>query len=95
MSICKAYALIVRASRVSLAFSVCLVCISSGSYRLERGAYPPDANAVRMFTEKYTITSADENFRKKMAKMAESNDFRPFKFRIQAFTNAFMDVVRS
>lgn len=31
--------------------------------------------------------------RKKMAKMAESNDFRPFKFRIQAFTNAFMDTV--
>lgn len=28
-----------------------------------------------------------------MAKMAESNDFRPFKFRIQAFTNAFMDAV--
>lgn len=25
--------------------------------------------------------------------MAESNDFRPFKFRIQAFTNAFMDTV--
>jgi len=28
-----------------------------------------------------------------MAKMAESNDFRPFKFRIQAFTNAFMDAL--
>jgi hypothetical protein len=28
-----------------------------------------------------------------MAKMAESNDFRPFKFRIQAFTNAFLDTV--
>ncbi|KAF8308110.1 hypothetical protein DL93DRAFT_1962949 [Clavulina sp. PMI_390] len=30
---------------------------------------------------------------KKMAKMAESDDFRPFKFRIQAFTNAFMETL--
>lgn len=29
-----------------------------------------------------------------MAKMDESLDFRPFKFRIQAFTNAFLETVR-
>lgn len=32
---------------------------------------------------------------KKMAKLDESPDFRPFKFRIQAFTNAFAEEVRS
>lgn len=31
---------------------------------------------------------------KKMAKLDESPDFRPFKFRIQAFTNAFAEEVR-
>jgi hypothetical protein len=30
---------------------------------------------------------------KKMAKMDESLDFRPFKFRIAAFTNGFMEEV--
>lgn len=30
---------------------------------------------------------------KKMAKLDESMDFRPFKFRIQAFTNGFMEDV--
>ncbi len=30
---------------------------------------------------------------KKMQRLDESPDFRPFKFRIQAFTNAFMDEV--
>ena len=30
---------------------------------------------------------------KKMAKLDESPDFRPFKFRIQAFTNAFAEEV--
>ena len=31
---------------------------------------------------------------KKMQRLDESPDFRPFKFRILAFTNAFMDEVR-
>ena len=31
---------------------------------------------------------------KKMAKMDESLDFRPFKFRIAAFTNGFLEEVR-
>ena len=30
---------------------------------------------------------------KKMARLDESPDYRPFKFRIQAFTNAFHDEV--
>jgi len=30
---------------------------------------------------------------KKMQRLDESPDFRPFKFRILAFTNAFMDEV--
>jgi hypothetical protein len=30
---------------------------------------------------------------KKMEKFAQSKDFRPFKFRIQAFTHAFIDEV--
>ena len=30
---------------------------------------------------------------KKMQRLDESPDFRPFKFRIQAFTNAFLDEV--
>ena len=30
---------------------------------------------------------------KKMQKLNESTDYRPFKFRIQAFTNAFHDEV--
>jgi hypothetical protein len=30
---------------------------------------------------------------KKMAKLDESKNFRPFKFRIQAFTNAFNEAV--
>jgi DNA-binding ferritin-like protein (Dps family) len=30
---------------------------------------------------------------KKMQRLDESNDYRPFKFRIQAFTNAFGDEV--
>lgn len=30
---------------------------------------------------------------KKMQRMDESGDYRPFKFRIQAFTNAFSDEV--
>jgi hypothetical protein len=32
---------------------------------------------------------------KKMARLDESPDFRPFKFRIQAFTNAFHEEVGS
>lgn len=32
---------------------------------------------------------------KKMAKLDESPDYRPFKFRIQAFTNAFQDELTS
>lgn len=32
---------------------------------------------------------------KKMAKLNESRDFRPFKFRIQAFTNAFAEELQS
>ena len=32
---------------------------------------------------------------KKMARLDESPDFRPFKFRIQAFTNAFLEEVRA
>lgn len=32
---------------------------------------------------------------KKMARMDESPDFRPFKFRIQAFTNGFVEEVSS
>jgi len=31
---------------------------------------------------------------KKMQRLDESPDFRPFKFRIQAFTNAFLEEVR-
>lgn len=31
---------------------------------------------------------------KKMQRLDESPDFRPFKFRIQAFTNAFQEDVR-
>jgi hypothetical protein len=30
---------------------------------------------------------------KKMARLDESTDYRPFKFRIQAFTNAFQEEV--
>jgi hypothetical protein len=30
---------------------------------------------------------------KKMQRLDESPDFRPFKFRIQAFTNAFLEEV--
>lgn len=30
---------------------------------------------------------------KKMQRLDESKDFRPFKFRIQAFTNAFLEEV--
>lgn len=30
---------------------------------------------------------------KKMQRLDESQDYRPFKFRIQAFTNAFADEV--
>jgi hypothetical protein len=30
---------------------------------------------------------------KKMHKMDQSTDFRPFKFRIQAFSNAFMEAL--
>ena len=32
---------------------------------------------------------------KKMQRLDESPDFRPFKFRIQAFTNAFLEEVRA
>lgn len=32
---------------------------------------------------------------KKMQRLDESPDFRPFKFRIQAFTNAFLEEVRT
>lgn len=32
---------------------------------------------------------------KKMQRLDESPDFRPFKFRIQAFTNAFLEEVRN
>ena len=32
---------------------------------------------------------------KKMQRLDESPDFRPFKFRIQAFTNAFLEEVPS
>ena len=32
---------------------------------------------------------------KKMQRLDESPDFRPFKFRIQAFTNAFLEEVTS
>jgi hypothetical protein len=31
---------------------------------------------------------------KKMQRLDESPDYRPFKFRIQAFTNAFLEEVR-
>jgi hypothetical protein len=32
---------------------------------------------------------------KKMQKLDESTDFRPFKFRIQAFTAAFLEEARA
>jgi hypothetical protein len=32
---------------------------------------------------------------KRLEKVSESADFRPFKFRIQAFTNAFQEEVRA
>lgn len=32
---------------------------------------------------------------KKMQRLDESPDFRPFKFRIQAFTNAYLEEVNS
>ena len=32
---------------------------------------------------------------KKMQRLDESPDFRPFKFRIQAFTNGFLEEVRT
>ena len=32
---------------------------------------------------------------KKMQRLDESPDFRPFKFRIQAFTNAFLEEVNN
>jgi hypothetical protein len=49
--------------------------------------FPVDATDAKGETIHQTLMA------KKMQRLDESPDFRPFKFRIQAFTNAFLEEV--